>query len=516
MSTRVHGRYLRQPMDLPWRGHPVRLTLTVRRFRCDNSECERTTFAEDCGKSLPRYARRTLGANHELLSAALIAGAEAGSRLAAKHRLPVSADTLLRLQRRSPASVVPTPRILGVDDLALRRRQTYATIFVDLETRRPVDLVEGRDAETLVNWLKAHPGVEVISRDRAEGYAEGARVGAPNAVQVADRFHLVQNASTALDGMLRGRRLNVGEEVDQNEVGQPELARSADSKPEPEVVPTATQGVTPAERSTPTKPLSPTKQFMAQRREARVARWEKVNALAKVGMSPRGIARQVGISRKTVRHLLGTPEPPRNQVKRLRPGGLKSPTLQPYLPYLQDRWQAGCTNVAQLFREIVERGYPGSRSLLSQALQPWRGPKVPRGERRKVRRMTRRLSMRWIYLRPPEQLKPEERALLDKLLAHDEALALGHGLVQRFRQIVSKRDLVGLDQWLEEAKASNLPTFVGLANGIEADRAAVDAAFKLPWSNGPVEGHINRVKLIKRQGYGRAKLDLLRIRMLAA
>lgn len=139
------------------------------------------------------------------------AGGEAGARIAGSEGPTVSPDTLLRLLRLSAPQVAPCLRVVGVDGFALRRRQTYGTIILDLETRRPVDVLEGRDAETLANWLREHPGAEVIARDRSGAYAEGARVGAPKVIQVADGFHLVQNASAALDGMLRGRRLNVDE-----------------------------------------------------------------------------------------------------------------------------------------------------------------------------------------------------------------------------------------------------------------------------------------------------------------
>jgi transposase len=497
VSAKVHDRYVRRPFDLPWRGRTVRLSLTVRRFRCLNSACKRATFAEDCGPDLPRYARRTLDATSHLLGLAQIAGGEPGARIATSEGLSISPDTLLRLLRHSSPPAPSSVRVVGVDDFALRRRQTYGTILLDLETRRPVDVLEGRDAETLANWLREHPGAEVIARDRSGAYAEGSRTGAPKAIQVADRFHLVQNASAALDGMLRGRRLNIDE------------AEAA------EATPVSTSIVENKELETPAK-LSPTKQYLAERRAARVVRWEKVKGLAKAGMGIRQIAREVGISRKTVRHLIDTPLPPRNQVVNPRPGGLSSPTLQPYVTYLQDRWQAGCTNVSQLYREIVARGYPGSRSLLDQALKAWRPPRLSSQQQHRARRMKRRLSMRWICLRPPEQLKPEEKRLLQKLLDQDTDLALGHRLLQEFRRVVADRDVVSLDGWLNQAKSSGLPTFVALANGIEADRAAVDAGLKLPWSNGPTEGHINRLKLIKRQGYGRAKLDLLRARVLAA
>lgn len=190
-SAKVHDRYARRPLDLPWRGHPVRLELTVRRFRCVNSGCERATFAEDGGSNLPRYARRTLEASAHLLQTALTAGGEAGARLATKQGLPVSPDTLLRLLRGAPLPAEPTPRVLGVDDLALRRRQVYATIIMNLETNRPIDMVQGRDAQVLANWLKSRAGVEIIVRDRSGAYADGAKAGAPHAKQVADRFHLL-------------------------------------------------------------------------------------------------------------------------------------------------------------------------------------------------------------------------------------------------------------------------------------------------------------------------------------
>ncbi len=482
-------------MDLPWRGRLVRLELTVRRFCCLNPACSRHTFAEDCGPNLPAYARRTLDVHQRLVQIALTAGGEAGARLARGEGLPVSADTLLRLVRCLPSPAVAALRVLGIDDLALRKGQHYATIFVDLVTHRPVDLVEEREAETVATWLRSHPSVQVVARDRSGAYADGISAAIPAAIQVADRFHLLKNASDALDGMLRGRRLRI---EDTSKRVQAE-----------------SQSITePVEREELCV-LSPTRQYQAQRRAARVARWEQVHALAEAGVGICEIARRVGICRKTVHRWLRNAEPPHTRVVHRRPGGLRSPTLQPFVPYLQDRWQGGCTNASRLYREISQQGYLGSRSLLAQAVQSWRSPAIPEAERERTRRMTRRSSLRWICLRPPDRLKAEERELLEKLLAQDSDLARGHQLVQQFRKVLGKRDTTQLDHWLRDAQSSGLPTFVSLANGIAADREAVDAALTLPWSNGQTEGQINRLKLIKRQGYGRAKLDLLRARVLA-
>lgn len=515
LSSQVHDRYRRRPMDLPWRGRMARLIVTVRRFRCTNDSCSRHTFAEDFGEVLPRYARRTKEATEFLVEMAVKAGGEEGARLASAAGLPVSPDTLLRLIRRIDLPDLSTPRVLGVDDLALRRRYSYATLLVDLETHRPVDLLKERDAETLAEWLKEHPGVEVISRDRAEAYAEGASSGTPNAVQVADRFHLLQNASTALEGMLRGRRLAVEEpEAPEGTGGQggsgPQASESSDTERGSEAERVRVEEVI-AEAAP-----SPTKRYQAERRAARTARWEEVRKSRQAGASITQIAREVGITRKTVRSLLSSPEPPRNRVARPRPGGLSSRTLAPFVTYLQDRWQQGCWNVSKLFREIQARGYAGSRSLLAQAVQPWRGPKarLSKKERQRARKLAKRTSMRWICLKPPEKLKADEEVLLEKLLAKDGELAQGYDLLQRFRHLLQDRDLAALNEWLRDAERSNLPTFMGFANGVKADWAAVEAAFVLPWSNGQLEGQVNRVKLISRQGYGRAKFDLLRRRVL--
>lgn len=503
VGTRVHDRYTRQPMDLPWRGWTVRLVITVRRFRCDNPACARTAFAEQIGARVPRRARRTTAVTDLLLQVVTVAGGEKGARLAAALGVPTSADTLLRLQRARGGAPPGTPRVLGVDDLALRRGREYATLLVDMETHRPIDLLPGRDATALAGWLAQHPGVEVIVRDRAGAYAEGARTGAPAATQVADRFHLVQNASTALEELLRGRRRV--------------LEAALTSAP---VVPSADDAVAPAPSASPpprpARPLSATARHQAERRAARVARWEQVHALRAQGRGIKPIAQELGMHRRTVRGLLATPVPPRNRPLDPRPPPLASPTLAPFTSYLQDRWQAGAHNVSQLVREIVAQGYTGSVSLVRQAIYAWRPPRPRLHLRPAAARDKRRINVRWLCLRPPDGLTADDRALLDRLLADHPDLATGHDLLQRFRRLVAERDLAGLDRWLADARASTLAPFEALANGLAADHAAVEAAFTLPWSNGPVEGHVHRVKLIKRQGYGRAKFDLLRRRILAA
>jgi len=518
LSHRVHARYQRFPMDLPWRGFVVRLAVAVRRFVCGNAHCQRRTFAEEFGAILARRARFTAVVRAFLREVAAALGGRAGARLAERQGAPASRDTLLRLLRDEPAAAVATPRVLGVDDLALRRGRRYATLLMDMETHEPVDLLEGREAEVLAAWLQEHPGVEVIVRDRGGAYAEGARQGAPDARQVADRFHLAQNVSGALDEVIKRRRWEV----------PPTAAPGADTAPTEAtpVEPSAVSGVAPEGTTSdsaddppagPAAPVSPTKQRQAERRAARVARWRRVHELHEQGGSIRGIARELGINKTTVKRLLATPEPPRNEIVHPRPGGITSPKLAPYTAYLQHRWREGCTTGCQLFRELVGEGYTGSRTLVLEAIRSWRPPKVPKPLRHATnRRRADPRKRRWLLLRPPDQLSDEERDALGQVLDTDPALATAHALVQRFRAILKARDLDAFRLWLTDAQTSGLPSFVGVANGMRKDRDAVEAAFTEGWSNGVVEGVVHKVKLLKRQAYGRAKLDLLRCRLRSA
>ena len=503
LSWRQHSSYLRRPLDLPWRGHTVRLKIHSRRWFCDVPECPRQIFAERFDGVLAHYARRTNSTTELLTTFALQAGGEAGARLARKAGVPISPDTLLRLLHTMIDPPVRTPRVLGVDDVALRRGRgvpRYGTLLVDLERHRPIDLLDDRTAEGFASWLHQHPGVEIIVRDRAGAYAEGGKRGAPDAIQIADRFHLSANASAALDEVLRSSHRRVEHVIS-------EVA----SEPEPTVVP-----------SLPPPALSGAKLRELEARSRRITRWQTVRERHAAGATIRRIAKDMGMSRMTVRRLLQTPDPPRNRpAERPRPGGLTSPSLQAYRNYLEARWQDGCSNIAQLHREVEALGYQGSRSLLYRVLVPWRGPRPPpdptTGRRRRGRApRVRRFNVRWLCLRPPHQLDQPEREALQDVLDDDERLATGYQLLQRFRRLVVRKRARDLTPWLEDAQASGLRPFMSLARGIQADLTAVLNGLRFDWSTGPVEGLVTRTKLFKRQGYGRASTRLLKRRIVSA
>lgn len=553
LARRVHARYVRSPPGalgaLPWRGFAVRLVVTVRRFRCDHPGCRRKTFAEDFGAALGRRSRFTADVRRYLQELSHALGARPGARLADRSGAPASHDTLLRLAHATAAPPSPAPRILGVADLALRRGCRSATPLVDLETRRPIELLEGRDAETVASWLRQHPGVEAIVRDRAGAYAEGASQGAPDASQIADPFHLTKSVTAAFEELLKQRRWETtgdGRVSPAAPSALPEEAAPAPAAPEERApadkpVESASGDGAPAEpppataeRGPPARPVSPTKQRDAAQRAAREghpsapgalgtpreARWRQVHELHAQGHGLRRIAVLLGLHRQTVRRLLDSPAPPRNHREHPRPGGIDSPKLRPFAAYLQQRWREGCTTVWQLHRELVERGDDGGSTLLNAALRSWRSPRPPRPPKpprqKRHPRAPHSRRLRRLLTRPPEQLADEERAAVRGLLETDVLVDAAYALVQRFRTLLEERDAAALETWLADAQASAIPSLAGVANGMRADDAAVVAGVAGRWSNGPVEGRIHRIKLLKRQGYGRASFTLLRQRVLTA
>ena len=489
VSTRLHSHYVRRLADLPWQGRQVVIRLVVRRLRCANRRCPRRIFAEPLPAVARRHARRTgrLGDLQAAVSLAL--GGEAGARLAERLGMPTSPDTLLRLVDRHPGTGLPTPRVLGVDDWAWRRGQRYGTVLVDLERGCVVDLLPDREADTLARWLHAHPGVEIVARDRAGAYATGIRQGAPKAMQVADRWHLLRNGSDALLALVEHRQKLL------RDAGQIVVAAHA-ANTSPEAVPA---------------PVPPNKarRRQAEGRARRQARFEAVADLRRQGLSLRAIRHATGVSRNTLRRWLRAGAAPAWR------SGKRGHMADVYADYLRQRWSEGCHNASQLWREAQTQGYPGQvvglRQWVTQHLRG--GPAHPRvapvakpvWQVPSPRRASRLLTSE------ADQILGEDRVFIDELLARSPAIAEAADLTRRFQTMIKEKQIDLFAPWLADAKHSPLASF---ATSLERDRAAVEAALTTPWSTGPVEGRINKLKLIKRQMYGRAGLNLLRQRVI--
>jgi transposase len=507
-SSRIHSRYMRILADLPCQGRLVRLQIEVRRFRCVEPTCRRATFAEQFSGLAAAYARRTSRQAEALCEVAFALGGRAGAPLAKKLSLPTSRHTLLRLLRRTPAPAATTPRQVGIDDFAWKKGDHYGTILVDLARHRPVDLLADRSAESVTTWLLAHPGVELISRDRAGSYADAARRGAPKAVQVADRYHLVANLRDALQKLLDRKRACL-----------PTLEETISAEETPSTaVPAPLAASTSQQEDGEETSTTQAEALRQMRRGKRYERYQTVVDLHRQGLGARAIARQVGISRNTVRSYLKAEAFPEQGLRSKRPS-----LLDPYVPYLRERWQAGCQNAAQLIREITSRGYPGSHAIVRALVSDWRASsptavRPTRGNKRKAPApVTRRLSSRqasFLLIKRPDALTATQHQHLEHLCQASDDLKQAFELTQEFVSMIRKHQADPFDGWLERVKAHAPRELKSFAVGLRRDYAAVRAGLSRPESNGQVEGQITRLKLLKRQMYGRAEFDVLRLRVL--
>ena len=488
-SRRIHSRYRRRLNDLPWEGIPVRIELRVRRFFCETEDCGHHIFTERLPKTVQRYARRTCRLSEALERITLVLGGSAGSRLAEQLGILASGPTLLRqLRRKVIFSSAQAPRVLGIDDWAWRKGRRYGTILCDLERGKVVDLLPDRSAESTAQWLRTHPGTEIVSRDRASLYAEAATKAAPHAVQVADRWHLLHNMSEALLGALVPHHRLLAE------VAQATAGRAK----------TATAPV--AQQPPTAEPPSRKQRVQEQNRERRLARYETVMAQVRQGASQREIARNCGLGRQTVRRWISAHSFPER-----RPSS-HSTTVDRYQEYLEQRWQQGCHNAAQLWRELREQGFAGQSRIVRDWIGKHCGSQRCRAGQQPSASAPRRSSPRqvaWLLLKQPE----DARSYLEELCRRSPEIATCASLAREFCRIIRQRDAAAWLRWRDAAPRSPLANF---AKYLCRDEEAVLAALQQPWSNGPVEGHVHRLKLIKRSMYGRANFDLLRLRVVNA
>ncbi len=432
------------------------------------------------------YARRTERLAVIVGAVGYVAGGLPGARLLERLAISISDDSVRRqVVRNAPGPKQQEPvRHVGIDDWAWRKHQNYGTIFVDLDRHKVVDLLPDRASESVAAWLTEHRSVEIVARDRSGLYADGAAIGAPQALQVADRFHLILNLSAAIERVLEERS---------RELILPAVVEPSDPKP--------------ALRA-PATNLSVEQERQQQRRQRRLERYEQVVELHKRGVSKMAISREVSLGIKTIRRWLRADQFP----ERKPPAGRRQKVAE-FVAYLDGRWKAGCHNSAQLFREIRGLGYRGSRQRVTSFVAPWRqtGSRAPTGNG------PQRVAPKHAAIltsQAPDKFTPEQQTLFERMVESCPDLLPLRKIALAFRDVFATTDSAVLLAWIQDIKRCEFGPLVRFAYGLQKDVVAVTAAVETEWSNGQTEGQINRLKAIKRQMYGRAGFPYLRARVL--
>ncbi|QPC95954.1 ISL3 family transposase [Mesorhizobium sp. INR15] len=471
-SVRIHSRYPRRLADLPMAGKPVLLVVMVRRFHCDAVLCGRRIFAERFdGDVLAPWARRTARLDDIVHHLGLVLGGRPAASFAQRLMLPVSNDTLLRVVRRrgSPRFVPPT--IIGIDDWAWRRNQRYGTIICDLERRKTIALLPDREPATAQAWLSDQPQISIVARDRGGGYAMAAAKALPKATQVADRWHLMENASRAFVDAVRKSMRQIRTAIGATTINLDLL--------------------TAAERIQ--------YEGYLHREDTNAA----ILGLAKAGVTIKEIVRRTGYSRGLVRRVL---RGQRSDVFRVRES-----SLELYLPWLDAQWSAGQRNGAELWRRLAVQGFRGSLRVVTE----WttRRRKAEKVDGAALSRAPSARTVARLMTIGRDNLSKSETVIVAAIEGGVPQLVDAREIIAAFQAMIRKKSLVDLEPWLEQARSGLVAPF---ANGVVKDRAAVSAAITSPWSNGQTEGQITKLKLVKRQMYGRGKLDLLQARVIGA
>jgi len=507
LSDRIHSHYERTLADLPCVQFSLRLVIQVCKFFCSNPDCHRRIFTERMPEVVAPWARKTVRFRQRLQSIGLALGGAAGARLGDRLGYFICGSTLLNHLEALPLPDFKTPKVLGVDDFALRKGHVYGTILVDLEMHQPIALLADRKAETLVEWLEAHPGVEVLSRDRSKTYKGAMTEGAPEAIQVADRFHLVKNLSETLEQAFGSYRSEL-KDAEQSQ----HQATVADA-PEETVV--AIAKPTATEKS---------QQQIRQNQQRKIEQQKTIKVLRAQGWTQTAIAQKIGVSLKTVERYSTLADFP--EIPARRPTFGRS-LLDLYKPQLLEWWNAGIRDSSILMKLLEPVGFEGSLRTLqryisglreAQGLPPVRikvNQALPKVVDPQSPPFTPRQAAYLVVLRP-EHRQAEESDLLERLVQQHPDLALLVELADEFLQLLRQRQADALDDWLLKAVGCAIKPLQTFAKGLFDDYAAVKASMMSEVSNGPVEGLNNKLKMLKRQMYGRASLELLTKRFIIA
>ncbi len=507
-SRHIRSSYTRHVADVPYAGRQVQLILRVRKFCCDTTDCPRRIFAERLTPFIEPWARMTTRLSQTIEAIGLATSGELGSRFAPRLGVVTSPTTILRrtmsllAQRSEPVSR------LGIDDWSFRRGRQFGTILVNLATHEIIDLLPDRETETAQAWMQAHPEIDVVSRDRGEDYAAAARKGAPQARQVADRYHLTDNLRDFVEEILARCRTEIGQ------ASMPLTSEMSAQQTEDDVEQAAVPPFWPAEDA----PLAGSAHLA--RHAERLDRYQQLIHLREEGYTQQEIARRLGMAERTVRHWLtrGLPYASPELRRKQRRG------FDPYAAYVRERFLQGSRNGLQLWRELQTQGYKGGSRAVYRFLAQLKQGSATRGVKAQrspavlespAEPWTAKKAV-WWFIRDPSDLKEKEQQALAAIRQASPTADTVYEFAQDFLQMLRRREGQRLDVWLGKVRASHIPELQRFARSIQRDKDAVLAGLTLQESNGVVEGKINKLKLIKRMMYGRASFPLLRQRVLHA
>jgi len=460
-TGQVHGYCERTVADVPADGRPVVVRVRMRRMRCPDLDCPVQTFREQVPGVLDRYQRRTTRLAGQAGAVARALAGRAGAGLLVALGVPLSRHTALRVLLRLPLPEVSVPRVLGIDDFALRRRHVYATILINAETGERVDVLPGRTADVVEAWLRDHPGARVVCRDGSGAYGEAIRRALPGAIQAGDRWHLWHGLAGA-----------VLKEV---------AAHSS-----------CWAGAGPPRRD-------------GKHAETTAERWRQVHDLLDRGTGLLECSRRLGLSLNTARRYARAAEPDRM----IRAPRYRATLVDPYRDHLRARRaEDPAVPVPCLLAEIRDLGYPGSMNL------PCRYITQGRVEADRPHLSSRRVTR--LLLTRPAALTDSQQSLLAGLTAACPEMTSLAALIRSFAALLSPdpANEARLTDWAESARAADLPSLHAFTRGLDLDKQAAIAAVTLPFHNGRTEGVNTKTKMIKRQMYGRAGFTLLRHRIL--
>ncbi|RCW63635.1 ISL3 family transposase [Pseudorhodoferax soli] len=498
-SDRVHGGFVRYLAERPVLDQRLVLAVEMRRFKCSDVGCARRTFAESITSLAGRHQRRTHSQSRALQALGHALGGEAAARLAAALGLCTSADTVLRQLRRTDIRRRRyKPRIVGIDDWAIARGHNYGTIIVDLERREPIEVLVGREASAVTQWLRRNPSIEIVARDRAGAYSEAVNIALPHAQQVSDRWHLLSNLRDNVERMLQRMGSQMREAARRVVVTEPTHGR---------------QGRREGPR------LAWWQRLSDDRRSIRLALYDSVTKLHTQGRTMKSIAGELDISYQTVRKFVHTGSFP----ERARKARGHTP-LDAHLQYIEERIAQGSRNPLMIWREVRQRGYSGSRASVKacvvRLLFPQGKPALVDSEptARTMPCPSARRAFGWLVgwrkLAVEEPKNANHERFVQALCDIEPVVAQVRSLSRQFLGIMHRRRPSEFDRWLTQLSRCEAPEMKSFARSLQADLPAVRAAFQLSWSNGQTEGHVNRLKFLKRQMYGRGSVELLRLRVL--